>query len=212
MSTQTRRIFSFGTSRLMPLRSIHHGHTEAEKGTRRAQERSSGQKRRRPAGKSRTEARDPPPCVEEARVVCMSAAGIGLRLRPAGCALPPSPARPQVSRRECGASAGTDVGQSATRRAGRRPARTGPFHRLDAGAAHERRLDTSVDVHAEAKLKSWQSGTKDHDRKGKTDGPQADPRSRGGHMPESANRNGFELGKISAYSPADHIQVPRYVG
>lgn len=66
--------------------------------------------------------------------------------------------------------------------------------------------------YVEAKLKSWQSGTKDHDRKGKTDGPQADPRSRGGHMPESANRNGFELGKISAYSPADHIQVPRYVG
>ena len=36
-----------------------YGLTEAEKGTRRAQERSSGQKRRRPAGKSRTEARGP---------------------------------------------------------------------------------------------------------------------------------------------------------
>ncbi len=193
------------------VRSIRHGYTEAEKGTRCAQERSSGQKRRRP-GRNSLAPKPWPDAVRgesagrvpaDGRYQLSVATGRLCRATASGAA----PGAAEGVWRTCGDRRGP-IGYPSCR-SETCPYR--PFHRLDAGVAHRRRLDTSADVHAGAKLKPWQSGTNDHDRKGKTDGPQADPRSRGDHMHESTNRNGFEPGEISTYSLTDHIQVSRYV-
>ena len=212
MSTQTRRIFSFGRSRLMPLRSPRYGLTEAEKGTRRAQERLSGQKRRRPAGT--VSHRSPRPPAVRGGGAGRVHAGSRYRLSVATGRLCPAtlPSRPQVAAKGVWRIRGSGRGP-----VGYPPCRpkTCPYRAVPPAGRGRSARATARHIrrrYVEAKLKSWQSGTKDHDRKGKTDGPQADPRSRGGHMHESANRNGFEFGKVSAYSPTDHIQVPRYVG
>ena len=80
-----------------------------------------------------------------------------------------------------------------------------PAQRASDGSTHPPTF-----ARAKRKQPPWHSGTNDHDRKSKTDVPQADPGNRGGHMHEPADRDGFESGKIPAYSLADRIPISRY--